>query len=132
NSLAMRKQRSNWKNCQTFKTKNREKNRSRFFTRCSLIFLLGVHSTFAHVKELRVYAPENFIGPGSLGSIVKEAFKKKYSVAVRYIKVGHGAQLISRMKIDQRNSKSKRSAHLAVGVDQMIWEQIKDQVLPYS
>jgi len=97
----------------------------RFFFLLSL--LSNIQSlTASEPRELVIYANDSFNAQGGIGPVILPLFEKKCGCRVRVLSSGNSVQLLNRLAVDAK--RKKPTAHLVVGLDQNLWEQIQDYV----
>lgn len=77
-------------------------------------------------QDLVIYSYDTFMARGGLGQKIIPMFEKKCGCKVKAISVGDGAQILTRVQLDEK--RKKPTAHLVVGIDGPTWQLIK----PYA
>lgn len=96
----------------------------------SLVMIATLCSGIAFSKpateDLVIYSYDSFMAKDGLGQKIIPLFEGKCGCKVKAISVGDGAQILTRVQLDDK--RKKPTTHLVVGIDGPTWQLIK----PYA
>jgi thiamine transport system substrate-binding protein len=70
---------------------------------------------------LSVYVYDSLVGEGSFGEWVKTEFEKRCRCTLKFVPVGSGTQLVSRIELDAVRAQGRSSAPLETAPPSLVW-----------